>query len=135
MGMFVYLGTLNSFIAHSYSLINSLFMWKFLLQISHNQSKALVYVYITRAVCFSYLGKEIVRSRISESPKKIRQLALNVFITVNNINSRSKESDVSDQNVVARTQSLSDFEIARPVENKQDKRSGSLPSMEVGRHF
>ena len=68
-------------------------------------------------------------------PKKIRQLTLNAFITANNNNNRSRESDVRDQNVTSSTQPLLDFKIVRPAENEQGKRSGSLPSKQAGHRF
>ena len=68
-------------------------------------------------------------------PKKIRQLTIHAFITANSNNNRIRESNVPDQNVTSRTQSLLDFEIVRSAENEQGERSGSLPSMQAGRHF
>ena len=50
--------------------------------------------------------------------QKIRKLTLNLFITASSITNRSRESDVSDQNVTSSTQSSSDFEIVRPTGNK-----------------
>ena len=68
-------------------------------------------------------------------PKKIQQLTLNAFITANSNNNRIRESNVPDQNVTSRTQSLLDFEIVRSAENEQGERSGSLPFTQAGRHF
>ena len=100
------------------------------------QLKALVYVYIASAVCFSYLDREIVRRRMSEPPpKKTRQLTLNALITTNSNNNRSRESDVPDQNVTSSTQSSLDFKIVRPAENEQGERSSSLPFTQAGRRF
>ena len=65
---------------------------------------------------------------MSEPPKKIQKLTLNAFITARNISNRSRESDVSNQNVTCSTQSLSDFKIVRPVKNKQGESSSSLCS-------
>ena len=69
------------------------------------------------------------------SHQKIRMLTLNAFITASSISNRSRESDVSDQNVTSSTQSSSDFEIVRPTENEQDERSGSLRSTQMGPRF
>ena len=70
-----------------------------------------------------------------EPPKKIWQLTLNAFITASSIINRSRESDVSDQNVTSSTQSSSDLEILRPVENEQGESSGSLRSAQAGPCF
>ena len=72
---------------------------------------------------------------MSEPPKKMRQLTLNAFITASSISNRSRESDVSNQNVTSSTQSLSDFKIARPAKNKQGESSDSLRSTQASRRF
>ena len=62
----------------------------------------------------------------------MQQLTLNAFITASSICNRSRESDVSNQNVTSSTQFLSDFEMVRPVENDQGESSGSLCSTQAG---
>ena len=61
----------------------------------------------------SYSDREIIRSRMSEPPKKIWQLTLNAFITPSSINNRSRESDVSEQNVTSITQSEQNCQILK----------------------
>ena len=51
------------------------------------------------------------------------------------ISNRSRESNVSDQNVTFSTRSSSDFKIVRPAENDQGERSGSLRFTQAGRRF
>ena len=83
----------------------------------------------------SYSGREIICGRRVEPPKKIWQLTLNAFTNPSRISNRSKKSDVSNQNVTSITQSSSDFEIVRPVENKQSESSDSLHSTQAGCRF
>ena len=62
-------------------------------------------------------------------------MTLNAFIIASSVSNRSRESDVSDQNVSSSTQSSSDFEIVRPAENKQGESLGSLHSTQAGPCF
>ena len=82
-----------------------------------------------------YSGREIICSRMSKPPKKRQQLTLNAVITASSISNRSRESDVSDQNVTSNSQSSSDFNIVRPAENEQGKSPCSLRSAQSGRRF